>query len=81
MLGVQRDASQQQIQAAYRQLTRRYHPDVNQGDAEIMAKVNVAYRTLSNADSRARYDRYGPERSRRTQPKGRPSDSPGPAAS
>ena len=62
LLGVERGASEKEIRAAYRRLARRYHPDVNPGDAEAEAKfkeVNEAHRVLSDADSRAKYDRYG----------------------
>lgn len=74
LLGVERGASEKDIRAAYRRLARRHHPDVNPGDAQAEAKfkeVNEAYQTLSDADSRAKYDRYGADwRKASAQPSG-----------
>lgn len=64
LLGVTRDASPEEIKKAYRRLARELHPDANDGDPEREARfkeVSRAYETLSNADKRARYDRFGPE--------------------
>lgn len=60
-LGVKRDADEQQIRKAYRELARKYHPDVNKAaDAEERFKaVNEAFQVLSDPDKRARYDRFG----------------------
>lgn len=60
-LGVPRDASQDDIQKAYRKLARKYHPDVNASpEAEDRFKeVGEAYEVLKDADRRSRYDRYG----------------------
>lgn len=60
-LGVPRNADQQQIKSAFRRLAREYHPDVNKNhDAEERFKeINEAYEVLSDADKRARYDRFG----------------------
>lgn len=60
-LGVQRDASQEDIKRAYRSLARKYHPDVSDApDAEEKFKeVNAAYEVLSDPDKRSMYDRYG----------------------
>jgi len=57
-LGVAQDATPDQIQDAYFALARRYHPDLNRRpDAnERMARINLAYETLSDPDRRARYD-------------------------
>jgi len=63
ILGVERDVSPEEIKRAYRVLARRYHPDRNPDNAaaEVRFKdVNEAYRTLSDPDKRARYDRLGP---------------------
>lgn len=61
VLGVPRNASTEEIKAAFRKLARQYHPDVNKdADAEEKFKeINEAYGVLSDADKRVRYDRYG----------------------
>jgi curved DNA-binding protein len=58
ILGVARDASQQDIQRAYRKLARQWHPDVNSDPEaeETFKRVNEAYETLSNPRKRAEYD-------------------------
>lgn len=62
ILGVGRDATQDDIKRSYRNLARRWHPDHNRDpDAESRFKdITEAYRTLSDPDKRARYDRLGP---------------------
>ena len=62
LLGVSRQASDAEIKSAYRKMARQYHPDANPGDAQAEAKfkeVAQAYETLSDADKRAHYDRFG----------------------
>jgi molecular chaperone DnaJ len=62
LLGVGRDADNSQIKAAYRKLALQYHPDRNPGNKEAEEKfksLNEAYAVLSDAEKRARYDRFG----------------------
>ncbi|HEU4356690.1 MAG TPA: molecular chaperone DnaJ [Actinomycetota bacterium] len=61
ILGVPRDASQEDIKRAYRRLAREYHPDVSQSqDAEDRFKeIAAAYEILSDPQKRQQYDRYG----------------------
>ncbi|HEY2577046.1 MAG TPA: J domain-containing protein [Streptosporangiaceae bacterium] len=63
VLGVPRDASQEQIQQAYHKLARQYHPDLNKApDAEERFKdISEAYSVLSDPSARARYDAFGPD--------------------
>lgn len=63
VLGVPRNASQDDIKKAYRNLAMRWHPDRNPDNDEVAARfkdLTEAYRTLSDPDRRARYDRLGP---------------------
>ncbi len=63
-LGVNRNASEQEIKKAFRKLAQQYHPDKNSGDKEAERKfkeVNEAYSVLSDADKRSQYDRFGPQ--------------------
>ncbi len=62
ILGLSRNASDQEIKQAYRKLARKYHPDINPGDkkAESHFKdVNEAYEVLSDQEKRAKYDQFG----------------------
>lgn len=60
-LGVERSASGDEIQRAYRALARTWHPDINKSpDAEATFKeISEAYDVLSDPDTRARYDTFG----------------------
>jgi molecular chaperone DnaJ len=62
VLGVAREASDQELKSAYRKLALKYHPDRNPGDhasEEKFKEASEAYQVLSDADKRAAYDRYG----------------------
>lgn len=62
ILGVSKDASQEEIKKAYRKLARKYHPDLNPGDKsaeEKFKEVNEAYAVLGDEKQRALYDSGG----------------------
>jgi len=62
ILGVSRDANQNDIKRAYRRLALEHHPDVNSGNAEAEARfkeINEAYQVLSDPEKREVYDHYG----------------------
>jgi len=64
-LGVSRDATQDEIKRAYRQLARKYHPDANRDDPEAadrFKEISRAYEVLSDPAKRQNYDLYGDER-------------------
>ena len=60
VLGVRRDASQDEIQQAYRKLARQYHPDVNKdpGAEERFKEISEAYAILSDPSQRRRFDAF-----------------------
>ena len=62
VLGVSKNATDDEIKKAYRSLAKKYHPDLNPGDAEAEKKfkeANEAYEALSDSDKRDKYDRFG----------------------
>ena len=62
VLGIGKDASQDEIKKAFRQLAKRYHPDANPGDPTAEARfkeLNEAYGVLSDPGKRSNYDAYG----------------------
>ncbi|HOJ93526.1 MAG TPA: molecular chaperone DnaJ [Dictyoglomaceae bacterium] len=61
ILGVDRNATQEDIKKAYRKLVRQYHPDLNKdpGAQDKFKEINEAYEVLSDPQKRAQYDRFG----------------------
>jgi len=62
LLGIKRNASEQEVKRAYRRLARKHHPDVNPGDKSAETKfkdINEAYEVLSDKENRKKYDQFG----------------------
>ncbi len=75
ILGVAKNASDEEIKKAYRNLARQYHPDRNPGDKQAETRfkeVQEAYDVLSDKAKRAQYDRFG-----KTGPSAGPGGGPG----
>lgn len=59
ILGVDKNASEEDIKRAFRKLAHEYHPDKQGGNAEKFKEINEAYQVLSDKTKRANYDRFG----------------------
>ena len=62
VLGLSPDASDDEIKRAYRRLAKKYHPDLNPGDAEAarkMQQINAAYEQIKNPEKTTGYDPFG----------------------
>src|ERR1700733_8507490 len=59
VLGVQKNASEEDIKKAFRKLAHQYHPDKKEGNEAKFKEVNEAYSVLGNKEKRAQYDRFG----------------------
>ena len=62
VLGIDKGADEATIKKAYRQLAKKYHPDMNPGNAEAEKKfkeASEAYAVLSDSEKRAQYDQFG----------------------
>ena len=77
ILGVSEDASQEEIQQAFRKAARKHHPDVNPDDPqaeERFKEINEAYQVLSDPEKRGKYDRFGSQWKQYQQAGGEPED-------
>jgi curved DNA-binding protein len=77
ILGVAKNASQEQIKKAYRKLARKYHPDLNQDDPQAEQRfkdLNEANEVLSDAEKRKMYDQFGSQWQQYQRGGGRPDD-------
>ena len=65
VLGVNKNATEDELKKAYRKLAKKYHPDANLDNKEEAEKkfkeVNEAYETLSDPQKRKMYDQFGPD--------------------
>jgi curved DNA-binding protein len=76
-LGVDRNASKEEIRKAFRKLARQYHPDMNKGDKQAEEKfkdINEAHEVLSDPEKRQKYDQFGTHWQQYERAGGRPED-------
>ena len=60
ILGISKNASKDEIKKAYKQLAKKYHPDINkENDGEKFKEISEAYAVLSDDNKKAQYDQYG----------------------
>jgi len=59
ILGVQKNATEEEIKKAYRKLAHQYHPDKTGGSADKFKEISEAYQILADKEKRSRYDRFG----------------------
>jgi curved DNA-binding protein len=77
ILGVDKNATEQEIRSTFRKLARQYHPDVNPDDPqaeERFKEINEAHEVLSDPEKRAKYDQLGADWRRWQQAGGQPGD-------
>lgn len=60
-LGIEKNASKDEIKKAFHKMAHKYHPDKKEGDEAKFKEVNEAYQTLSDDQKRAQYDQFGSE--------------------
>jgi len=59
LLGINKNASSEEIKRAFRKLAHKHHPDKSTGDEKKFKEINEAYQVLSNQQKRQQYDQYG----------------------
>jgi len=77
ILGVKKNATKEEISQAFRNLARKYHPDVNPDDKsaeEKFKEINEAHEVLSDPGKREKYDRFGAQWQQYSRTGGRPED-------